>query len=117
VKKSRGYTGSISQFIGGETQQFSLAVDDSDTHMASRDNVEQGMAITAQPGRRDLKQCPRCGTTMLLQYMIAKCGSLPETRRYRCPICRCVVEEEIDRDGYPFQFAGLATWPGARLVN
>ena len=70
-------------------------------------------------GRRDLKQCPRCGTTMFLDQIMAKFGPLPETRRYRCPDCRCVVEEEIDRDGHPLsaiRFAGLADWLGTRRV-
>jgi ribosomal protein S27AE len=69
--------------------------------------------------RRDLKECPRCGTTMLLQHMIAKFGDLPETRRYRCPTCRCVVEEEIDGNGRSLsaiKFAGLANWAGTRRV-
>jgi hypothetical protein len=68
-------------------------------------------------GRRDVKQCPRCGTAMFLDQIKAKFGPLPETRQYRCTDCRCVVEEEIDRDGHAFKFAGLAGWPGARLVN
>jgi hypothetical protein len=77
---------------------------------------EQGMSDV---GRRDLKQCPRCGTTMLLEQIMAKFGPLPETRRYRCPECRCVVEEEIDRDGHPLSaIAGLADWLGiGRVVN
>ena len=54
---------------------------------------------------------------MALEQIMAKFGPLPESRRYRCPKCRCVVEEEIGRDGYPLQFFGLANWPGARLVN
>jgi predicted nucleic-acid-binding Zn-ribbon protein len=68
-------------------------------------------------GRRDLKQCPRCGKTMLLEQEMAKFGPLPEARRYRCPECRCVVEEEIDRDGHPLSaIAGLADWLGTRRV-
>jgi predicted nucleic-acid-binding Zn-ribbon protein len=60
--------------------------------------------------RRYLKQCPRCGTTMFLEHVMAKFGPLPETHRYRCPECRCVGEEEIDRDGHPLsaiKFAGV----------
>ena len=73
------------------------------------------MASTAQPGRGDLKPCPRCGTTMFLSTIMAEFGPLPELRRYRCPECRCVVEEEIDRGGRtlsPIKFAGLAYWLG-----
>jgi DNA-directed RNA polymerase subunit RPC12/RpoP len=68
-------------------------------------------------GRRHLKRCPRCGTTMFIEQIIAKFGPLPETHRYRCSDCHCVAEEEIDQDGHPLKFAGLAGWPGARLVN
>jgi hypothetical protein len=69
-------------------------------------------------GRRDLKHGPRGGTTMFLEQGKAKFGPLPETRQYRCSDCRCMVEEEIDRDGHPFSaFAGLSNWPGARLIN
>jgi hypothetical protein len=70
-------------------------------------------------GRCDLKQCPRCDTTMLLDQIMAKFGPLPETRRYRCPECHCVVEEEIDRNGHPLsaiKFAGLPDWLGTRRV-
>jgi hypothetical protein len=74
---------------------------------------------TAACERRDLKPCPRCGTTMVLVRVMAEFGPLPETRRYRCPECRCVVEEEIDRNGQPLsaiKFAGLSGWLGTRRV-
>jgi ribosomal protein S27AE len=70
-------------------------------------------------GRRDMKHCPRCGATMFLEQVMAKFGPLPETRRYRCPKCRRVVEEEIDRDRRPLsaiKFTGLADWLGTRRV-
>jgi hypothetical protein len=117
---SRRY-GAISQFFGLRTQKRSLAVDRSLAHMPERKGRLRStrMASTVQPGRRDLKQCPRCGTTMLIQHMIAKFGPLPETRRYRCPNCRCVIEEEVDRNGHPLsaiKFVGSAEWLGTRRV-
>jgi predicted nucleic-acid-binding Zn-ribbon protein len=76
--------------------------------------------IHSASGRRDFKQCPRCGTTMLLERIMAKFGPLPETRRYKCPECRCVAEEEIDRAGSllsAIRFTGLADWLGTRRVT
>jgi hypothetical protein len=56
---------------------------------------------------------------MFLEHVTEKFGPLPETRGYRCPECRCVLEEEVDRDGQavsPIKFAGLADWLGIRRV-
>jgi hypothetical protein len=77
------------------------------------------MSSTPQTDRRDLKQCPRCGTTMFLARIMAKFGPLPEMRRYRCPECRCVVEEEQSRWTFvaPEKFAGLADWLGQPARN
>jgi hypothetical protein len=47
-------------------------------------------------GRRDVKHCPGCGRTMFLMQVMATFGPLPETRRYRCSECPCVVDEEIE---------------------
>jgi len=74
---------------------------------------------TAVTRRRDLKRCPRCETAMVLVRTMAAFGPLPEERRYLCQECRCVVEEEIDRNGHPLsaiRFAGLAEWLGTRRV-
>lgn len=56
---------------------------------------------------------------MVLVRIMPEFGPLPETRRYRCSECRCVVEEETDRDGHPLsaiRFTGLADWLGTRRV-
>jgi DNA-directed RNA polymerase subunit RPC12/RpoP len=77
------------------------------------------MASIAQRCRRDLKRCAQCGTTMFLEHVTEQFGPLHETRGYRCPECRCVVEEEVDRDGNPLsaiKCAGLADWFGSRRV-
>jgi len=77
------------------------------------------MAPIAQPCRRDLKRCPRCGTAMFLEQIMAKFGPLPETWRYYCPNCRDVVEEDIGRDGRTLSaisFAEPGDWPGTRRV-
>jgi hypothetical protein len=56
---------------------------------------------------------------MFLEHVREKFGLLPETRGYRCPECRCVLEEEVDRNGQPvsaIKFEGLADWLGSRRV-
>jgi hypothetical protein len=56
---------------------------------------------------------------MFLAKIMEEFGPVPETRRYRCPECRCVVEEDVDRDGQRLsiiKFAGLAGWLGTRRV-
>jgi len=68
------------------------------------------MISTAQPNRRDQKPCPRCGTAMFLAKIMGEFGPLPETRRYRCPECRCVVEEGIDRDKHRSSAIKLPAW-------
>jgi hypothetical protein len=77
------------------------------------------MGSKAQPGRRDLKRCPWCRTTMFLDQITASFGPLPETWRYYCPNCRDVVEEDIGRDGRTLsaiRFAEPDDWPGTRRV-
>ena len=63
----------------------------------------------------DQKHCPRCTTMMFLERVMAKFGPLPELRRYKCPNCRCAVEEEIGRGGrvlYTREVAeGPPDWP------
>jgi hypothetical protein len=56
---------------------------------------DQGPRVA--PG--DQKQCPRCRTTMFLGRIMAKFGPLPELRTYKCPACRCMVEDEIEPGG------------------
>ena len=56
---------------------------------------------------------------MFLEQIMEKFGPLPEARRYWCPGCHDVVEEELDRDGQPIspiKFEGLADWLGTRRV-
>jgi hypothetical protein len=116
VEKSRAHIGPISQFFGSEKQVELLAAAAPAPHMATG---HSGSKTMTGAGRRDLKQCPRCRTTMFLDQVMAKFGPLPETRRYRCPECHVVVEEEIDRDGHPLsaiRFVGLADWLGIRRV-
>jgi len=69
--------------------------------------------------RHDLKRCPRCSETMFLYHIMPKFGPVPETWKYRCPECRCVVEEDIDEDGHrlsAIKFAGLVDWMGTRRI-
>ena len=47
----------------------------------------------------DQKQCPRCTTVMFLERELPKFGPLPELRTYKCPECRCMVEDEIGPGG------------------
>jgi hypothetical protein len=79
--------------------------------------VSKNMIHSSGVHPRDL--CPRCGTAMVLVHIMAKFGPLPETRRYRCTECPCVLDEELDRDGHPLsaiKFASLAEWLGTRRV-
>jgi len=58
---------------------------------------------------------------MFLGKIMARFGPLPETRRYHCPECRRVLEEEVDRDGRmlsAIKLAGLIDWLGTgRVLN
>jgi hypothetical protein len=70
-------------------------------------------------GVRRTDLCPRCETAMVLVQTMAQFGPLPETRRYRCTECPCVLDEEVHRDGQPIsaiKFAGLTDWLGSRRV-
>jgi len=68
------------------------------------------MASTAQPGRRDLKPCPRCGTMMFIARTLEQFRPVPGTRRYCCPECRCVVEKETGRAEHPLAARKFNAW-------
>jgi hypothetical protein len=92
--------GSILQFFGAKKQHHASIVTPSlQPHCPY---VQCGIRHLNCEGTamvQDQKQCPRCMTMMLLERILAKFGPLPELHTYRCPECRCVVEEEIGPEG------------------